>query len=284
MTHTDGMTQTEGTAPSVHQQIEEWINSATHGLGAILSIIGTVALIIGANQSGDAWKLVSFSVFGASLILLYMASALYHGARSPTLKTTFKTLDHCAIFLLIAGTYTPFLLVNMRGATGWTLFAIIWSLALTGVVLKIIFKNRFKLARVGIYVAMGWLIIFASSDLVANLNETALHLMIAGGITYTAGVAFYLADRIPYMHAVWHLFVIGGSACHFSAIYFGVLPYPLSAPRLTPVPGAPSPPDPPRSSVQRGWHASARILAVLPRCYWLGRPGRTPPPVRCAVR
>lgn len=221
----NGMTQSEGTAQSVHQQIEEWINSATHGLGAILSVIGTVALIVGASQTGDAWKLVSFSVFGASLILLYMASALYHGARSPALKTAFKTLDHCAIFLLIAGTYTPFLLVNMRGATGWTLFAIIWSLAITGVVLKIIFKNRFKLARVGIYVAMGWLIIFASSDLVANLNETALHLMIAGGITYTAGVAFYLADRIPYMHAVWHLFVIGGSACHFSAVYFGVLPH-----------------------------------------------------------
>src|SRR5690554_7143043 len=106
---------------------------------------------------GDAWKIISFSVFGASLILLYMASALYHGARRPELKSLFKTLDHCAIFLLIAGTYTPFLLVNMRGTTGWTLFAVIWSLALTGVVLKVIFKNRFKLARVGIYVAMGWL-------------------------------------------------------------------------------------------------------------------------------
>jgi hemolysin III len=188
-------------------------------------VIGTVALIVGASQMGDVWKIVSFSVFGASLILLYMASALYHGTRHPKLKTAFKTLDHCAIFLLIAGTYTPFLLVNLRGTTGWTLFAVIWSLALTGVVLKVIFKNRFKLARVGIYVAMGWLIIFASSDLVANLSETALYLTIAGGIVYTAGVAFYLADRIPYMHAVWHLFVIGGSACHFSAIYFGVLPH-----------------------------------------------------------
>lgn len=219
------MNHSQTTSESVHHRIEEWINSATHGLGAILSVIGTVALIVGASQLGDVWKIVSFSVFGASLILLYMASALYHGARSPALKTAFKTLDHCAIFLLIAGTYTPFLLVNMRGTTGWTLFAIIWSLALTGVVLKVIFKNRFKLARVGIYVAMGWLIIFASSDLVANLNEASLYLMIAGGIIYTAGVAFYLADRTPYMHAVWHLFVIGGSACHFSAVYFGVLPH-----------------------------------------------------------
>lgn len=222
---TASMNHPDDSLPSIHLRVEEWINSATHGLGAILSVIGTIALIAGASQMGDTWKIVSFSVFGASLILLYMASALYHGARRPELKSLFKTLDHCAIFLLIAGTYTPFLLVNMRGTTGWTLFAVIWSLALTGVVLKVIFKNRFKLARVGIYVAMGWLITFASSDLVANLSETALHLTIAGGIVYTAGVAFYLADRIPYMHAVWHLFVIGGSACHFSAIYFGVLPY-----------------------------------------------------------
>jgi len=212
---------------SIHHRIEEWLNSATHGLGAVLSVIGTVVLIVAASQLGDAWKIVSFSIFGASLTMLYVASALYHGARHPRLRAMFKTLDHCAIFLLIAGTYTPFLLVNMRGSTGWTLFAVIWSLAITGVVLKVIFKNRFKLARVGIYVAMGWLITFASADLVANLSETALYLTIAGGVAYTAGVIFYLADRIPYMHAVWHLFVIGGSALHFSAIYVGVLPHSL---------------------------------------------------------
>ncbi|WP_375193994.1 hemolysin III family protein [Marinobacter sp.] len=219
------MTTSQAQAQTVHHRIEEWLNSATHGLGAVLSVIGTVALIVGASEVGDVWKIVSFSIFGASLVLLYLASALYHGARRPELKRAFKTLDHCAIFLLIAGTYTPFLLVNMRGTVGWTLFAVIWSLAISGVVLKVIFKNRFKLARVGIYIAMGWLITFASSDLVASLSETALNLTIAGGIVYTAGVIFYLADRIPYMHAVWHLFVIGGSACHFSAIYFGVLPY-----------------------------------------------------------
>ena len=175
-------TATPSPAPNTHHRIEEWLNSATHGLGAILSIIGTAALIIGASQFGDIWKIVSFSIFGASLILLYLASALYHSARRPELKSAFKTLDHCAIFLLIAGTYTPFLLVNMRGTVGWTLFAVIWSLAITGVVLKVIFKNRFKLARVGIYIAMGWLITFASSDLVANLSETALNLTIAGGV------------------------------------------------------------------------------------------------------
>ncbi|MCK0104979.1 hemolysin III family protein [Marinobacter sp. S0848L] len=215
------------TTSTTHAHIEEWINSATHGLGAALSVIGTIALIVGASQLGDIWKIISFSVFGTSLILLYMASALYHGARSPQLKSLYKTMDHCAIFLLIAGTYTPFLLVNMRGTTGWTLFAVIWSLAFTGVALKIIFKNRFKLARVGIYVAMGWLITFASGDLAASLSETALYLTVAGGVVYTAGVVFYLADRVPYMHAVWHLFVLGGSACHFGAIYVGVLPYTL---------------------------------------------------------
>jgi len=196
------MTTAPSPAQNIHHRIEEWLNSATHGLGALLSVVGTIALIVGASQLGDVWKIVSFGIFGASLILLYMASALYHGARRPELKSAFKTLDHCAIFLLIAGTYTPFLLVNMRGTVGWTLFAVIWSLAITGVVLKVIFRNRFKLARVGIYVAMGWLITFASSDLIASLSETALNLTIAGGILYTAGVAFYLADRIPYMHAV----------------------------------------------------------------------------------
>lgn len=210
---------------STHYRIEEWLNSATHGLGAVLSAVGTILLIVAASQLGDMWKLVSFSIFGASLILLYSASALYHGTRRPQLRALFKTLDHCAIFLLIAGTYTPFLLVNMRDTSGWALMVIIWSLAISGVALKLNFGNRFKLARVGIYIAMGWLIVFASSDLVANLSEQALYLMVAGGVAYTAGVVFYLADRTPYMHAIWHLFVIGGSALHFSAVYYGVLPY-----------------------------------------------------------
>ena len=219
------MTIIESRPTTVHDRIEEWLNSATHGIGAVLSVIGTAALIIAAGQLGDAWKVVSFSIFGATLILLYLASAFYHGSRSPKLRSTFKTLDHCAIFLLIAGTYTPFLLVNMRGTVGWTFFSIIWSLAFTGVVLKIIFKHRFRLVRVGIYLAMGWLIVFASADLMNSLSETGLRLIIAGGLVYTIGVVFYLLDRIPYMHAVWHLFVIGGSACHFSAIYLGVLPH-----------------------------------------------------------
>lgn len=219
------MTIIEARPDSIHHRIEEWLNSATHGIGAVLSVIGTIALVVAAGQMGDAWKVVSFSIFGATLIMLYMASAFYHGSRSPRLRSVFKTLDHCAIFLLIAGTYTPFLLVNMRGTVGWTFFSIIWSLALSGVILKVVFKHRFRLVRVGIYLLMGWLIVFASADLVNSLSETALYLTIAGGLVYTVGVVFYLLDRIPYMHAIWHLFVIGGSACHFSAIYFGVLPH-----------------------------------------------------------
>lgn len=219
------MTVIETRPTTIHHRIEEWLNSATHGLGALLSIIGTVVLVVAASRMGDSWKIVSFSIFGATLILLYVASAFYHGSRRPKLRAAFKTLDHCAIFLLIAGTYTPFLLVNMRGTVGWTFFSIIWSLAITGVVLKVLFRHRFRLVRVAIYLVMGWLIVFASADLMNSLSETALHLTIAGGLVYTVGVVFYLLDRIPYMHAIWHLFVIGGSACHFSAIYAGVLPH-----------------------------------------------------------
>ncbi len=219
------MTIIEAHADTIHHRIEEWLNSATHGIGAILSVVGTIALVVAARQMGDTWKLASFSIFGATLILLYLASAFYHGSRSAKLKSFFKTLDHCAIFLLIAGTYTPFLLVNMRGTVGWTFFFIIWSLALSGVILKMIFRHRFRLVRVAIYLLMGWLIVFASADLVNSLSARALHLTIAGGLVYTVGVIFYLLDRIPYMHAIWHLFVIGGSTCHFSAIYFGVLPH-----------------------------------------------------------
>jgi len=204
--------------------LEEWLNGLTHGIGAALSIAGTVILVVAASLLGDPWKIVSFSIFGASLILLYSASALYHSLRSPKWRAVFKMLDHCAIFALIAGTYTPFLLVNMRGTVGWTLFAVIWGLAFTGIVLKLRFGNRYKLARVGIYLAMGWLVMFASGELIDTVSPLGFWLLLAGGITYTAGVVFYLANRLPYNHAIWHLFVVGGSVCHFFAIYYAVLP------------------------------------------------------------
>lgn len=205
---------------------EELLNSMSHGIGAALSVAGMVVLIVAAAGAGDAWKVVSFSVFGASLTMLYLSSTLYHGFRRPGLKRLFKMLDHCSIYLLIAGSYTPFLLVNMRGPVGWTMFGVIWSLALAGIVMKLVYGHRFKALRVTIYLAMGWLIVLASTDLAASLNDVGLYLTIAGGVVYTTGVIFYLAHRIPYNHAIWHLFVVGGSACHFYAVYYGVLPVP----------------------------------------------------------
>ena len=203
---------------------EELLNSLTHGLGAVASVIGTVVLVVMAVMLGDPWKVVSFSIFGLTLLLLYLASTLYHSARHPRLRQAFKTFDHCAIFLLIAGTYTPFLLVNMRDSSGWLMLGVIWSLALIGVFLKLHFGSRYKLARVGIYLLMGWLIMFAGNDLLASINSTGFALLLAGGITYTVGVIFYLAHSLPYNHAIWHLFVVGGSTCHYFAMVYGVLP------------------------------------------------------------
>ena len=204
---------------------EERLNSLTHGLGALLSAVGTLVLVLAAAREGDVWKLVSFSIFGASLILLYSASTFYHASRSPKAREIWKMLDHCAIFLLIAGTYTPFLLVNLRGPTGWTLFGIIWGLALTGIILKLVFGHRYKILRVIVYLAMGWLIVFAAGELNTQVSELGVRLTVIGGVVYTLGVVFYLADRLPYNHAIWHLFVVGGSLCHFYAIYYAVLPH-----------------------------------------------------------
>ncbi len=204
---------------------EERLNSLTHGLGALLSAVGTLVLVLAAAREGDVWKIVSFSIFGASLVLLYSASTFYHASRSPRLREVWKMLDHCAIFLLIAGTYTPFLLVNLRGPTGWTLFGIIWGLALAGIVLKLVFGHRYKILRVIVYLAMGWLIVFAAAELTTQVSELGVRLTVIGGVVYTLGVVFYLADRLPYNHAIWHLFVVGGSLCHFYAIYYAVLPH-----------------------------------------------------------
>lgn len=218
------MTSRDAAVTADYSLLEEALNSLTHGIGLVLSVAGTVLLVVAASMLGDPWKIVGFSVFGATLALLYTASMLYHAARRPRLRAVYKMLDHCAIFALIAGTYTPFLLVNMRGPVGWTLFAVIWTLAVAGIALKLVFGNRYKLARVGIYLAMGWLVLFASGELVNSIDPLGFWLIVAGGVTYTAGVVFYLADRLPYNHAIWHLFVVGGSACHFCAVYFSVLP------------------------------------------------------------
>ncbi|WP_106418884.1 PAQR family membrane homeostasis protein TrhA [Salinicola tamaricis] len=209
-----------------YTRLEEWLHSISHGIGAALSLAGMVVLIVLASIAADVdpWKIVSVSLYG-SCLALYTASTLYHGFRSQRLKRAFQAFDHCAIYLLIAGTYTPFLLVNLRGPMGWALFGVIWGLALGGIALRLIWPQRFNLLRVFIYLIMGWLIVIASDSLTTQLSPTGLALLVAGGITYTVGVLFYAVRAIPFHHAIWHLFVIGGSVCHFLAIYTAVLPF-----------------------------------------------------------
>jgi hemolysin III len=215
--------QTE-VASRAYSLAEEVLNSLTHGIGAALSIVGMTLLLAFAGLDADFWKLTSFAIYGVSLTLLYLSSTLYHGFHDPMLKRAFKIVDHCAIYLLIAGTYTPFLLVNLRGSVGWTLFAVIWGLALAGICFKLLFGSRYRILSVSTYLLMGWLIVFASTEMVASIERGGILLLAAGGITYSLGVIFYLWKRLPYSHPIWHLFVLGGSICHYLAIFYYVLP------------------------------------------------------------
>ncbi|MDN3561315.1 PAQR family membrane homeostasis protein TrhA [Vreelandella neptunia] len=207
--------------------VEEYLHSITHGIGAVLSLVGMVVLLIVASYAAhvDPWKIVSLSMYGTTLVLLYTASTLYHGIPHRRWKQRFQLLDHCAIYLLIAGTYTPFLLVNMRGPTGWVLFTAVWSLALVGIACILLWPQRFSILRVAIYLVMGWMIVLASGEMAASLSTTGIVLLAAGGITYTLGVIFYAVRAIPYNHAIWHLFVVAGSICHYFAVYSAVLPH-----------------------------------------------------------
>lgn len=202
---------------------EEQLNSLTHGLGVLLALVGTVVMVVAASLQGDPWSIIAVSVYGLTLISLFLASTLYHSARQPRWRQAFKMFDHCAIFLLIAGSYTPFLLVNMRSGSGWLLFAVIWGLAAVGITSKLVFGHRFKLIQVATYLLMGWLVVVASAELPGSLNSTGLWLLVAGGLAYTGGVVFYLMNRIPMNHAIWHLFVLAGAGLHFFAVWFGVI-------------------------------------------------------------
>ncbi len=203
---------------TVYPPREELANTVTHGAGAIASLIAGAILIVLAVLSGDPWRIVGAAVFSASLVLLYTASAVYHGAPRGPAKLRLEILDHCAIFVLIAGTYTPFTLVSLQGPWGWSLFGVIWGLAVAGVVLKLIFATRFSLLSTLVYIAMGWLAVVAAGPMIAALPLSTLLLLVAGGIAYTAGTIFYHNRRIPYAHAIWHLFVLAGSALHFLAV------------------------------------------------------------------
>lgn len=197
---------------------EEIANSVTHGLGVILSIVGLVVLIMDAMATGSTRHVVSVVIFGSSLILLYLASTLYHSLPAPAAKRVFKLLDHSAIFLLIAGTYTPFTLIVLPPAWGWSIFGIIWSLAFLGILFKLAWISRFPKVSLIIYITMGWLCVVAIHQIVANLSGTSLSLLIAGGLSYTVGTIFYAWRSLPYSHAIWHLFVLGGSIAHFFSV------------------------------------------------------------------
>ena len=209
--------------PVSYSRGEEIANSLTHGLGLALSIAGLSVLVTFAALQGDAWVVVGCAVFGASLVALYAASTLYHALQAPRLKRWLRVLDHGAIFLLIAGTYTPFLLVSLRGPWGWSLFGVVWALAVAGMVLKLFLIGRFRVMSTLIYLFMGWLVLVAFKPLVEALPHASLTMLIAGGVAYSAGTVFYSWERLPYHHAVWHLFVLAGSVCHFFAVLGSVI-------------------------------------------------------------
>lgn len=203
---------------------EEIANSITHGLGALLSVAALTLLVTFAAHQADVWRVVSFSIYGTTMVLLFLASTLYHSLQHPKSKSVFKILDHCSIYLLIAGTYTPFLLVSIRGITGWILFTVIWTLAITGIVFKVRFGSKYKKLSIGTYILMGWLVLVASQELASSISASGIYWLLAGGLLYTFGTVFYLWKKLPFNHAIWHLFVLGGCACHFFAVLFHVLP------------------------------------------------------------
>lgn len=198
--------------------LEEIANTVTHGIGLILSILGLCWLLSATLSSGDVWKISSAIVFGSTLIILYAASTFYHGLQDPQTKKTLRIVDHCAIYALIAGTYTPFTLVTLNETWGWTLFVIIWSLAFIGILFKLFFVDRWPILSTIFYLGMGWLIIVASEALMASLPPEGLYLLVAGGLSYSFGAIIYVLERPIFHHAIWHVFVIGGSMCHYFAI------------------------------------------------------------------
>ena len=205
---------------------EEIAHSVIHGVGIVLSIGGLAVLVAFAALHGDAWSIVGSSIFGATLVLAYTASTVYHAIPGTfqRAKKVLRVLDHAAIYLLIAGTYTPFTLVNLRGPWGWTLFAVVWGMAVAGIIYKALLIGRWRVLSVGFYVAMGWLVLIAARPLGQSVAFGGLVLLIAGGVVYTAGVAFYAWARLPYHHAIWHGFVLAGSILHFFAVLLYVIP------------------------------------------------------------
>jgi len=201
---------------------EEIFNSITHGIGVLLSIAALVLLVVHAVGKGDVWHIVSYTIYGSSMVLLYLSSTLYHSFTKGKVKNLFARFDHAAIFLLIAGTYTPFLLTVLRGTLGWTLFGIIWGVAIAGVVIRSIYLTRFRKLMVALYLAMGWMFVVAVGPMMRNLPQLSIIFLFLGGIFYSAGVVFYMWRNLKYGHGIWHLFVLAGSIMHFFAVMYSV--------------------------------------------------------------
>ena len=207
-----------------YPKTEEILNVITHGLGFLLSIAALVLLVVFAALKGDVWHIVSFSVYGVSLVVLYLASTLYHMSRKQSLRNKLNIFDHASIYILIAGTYTPFLLVTLHGPWGWSLLGIIWGLAIAGILFKIFFIGKYDLISALLYVLMGWLIIIAIQPLNEHLASGGLWWLLGGGISYSVGAVFYMINKMPYNHAIFHIWVLLGSLAHFIAVFFYVLP------------------------------------------------------------
>jgi len=202
-----------------YSPIEEKINVTSHAVGLILSIVAFGLLFTSATQHGDVLHVVGFNIFGASLIILYASSTFYHSAKKPELRSKLRIIDHASIYVLIAGTYTPFALVTLNGPTGWAIFGTSWGLALAGIILKLFFAGRYVLISTLMYVFMGWIIVFAIQPLIDNLSADGLLWLVAGGIAYTIGAILYSIKRIQFNHAIFHILVLIGSGCHFVAVF-----------------------------------------------------------------
>ncbi len=207
-----------------YSNFEEKLNIWSHFIGLLLSVVGLILLIRRAIDLENTWAIVSFPIFGVSMIILYLASTLYHFSKKPKLRYRLNIFDHAAIYVLIAGSYTPFVLVSLNGKVGYTIFLIVWTIALFGIIFKVFFTGRFTILSTILYVAMGWLIIFSGQSLMKNLNFNGLIWLISGGISYTIGAVLYSINKIKFNHAIFHVFVLLGTLCHFIAVYFYVIP------------------------------------------------------------
>jgi len=201
---------------------EELANAISHGLGALLSVAGLTLLVIFAAIDGDASRVASFSVYGATLVILFLASTLYHAIYHQKAKSILKVIDHCAIYLLIAGTYTPLMALSLQGTLGYTMLAIIWGLAAIGIIFKVVFGTKYKVISLITYLGMGFISLFIIQRLNAALPLGGMVLLATGGAVYASGVYFYVQKKIPFNHAIWHLFVLGGASCHFFMMLFYV--------------------------------------------------------------